>query len=723
MPVVAGTLSANATHAAVVAGDRIFCFDLMTGNDLWQSPPVPRAERYPLRFTPTLVLHRDVVLFAGGEFAANKNRSWKVGKDDTVSAISMQDGSLLWEAPHPLSGYASSEDLFAIGDVVWYGETTSGHAVGKITGRELYTGKVVAEFDPDIETYWFHHRCYRSKATEKYMLTSRTGVEFIDLADQTWSIHHWVRGACLYGVMPANGLLYAPQHPCACFLEAKMYGFNALAPEGMNRPKRPDRVEDAQHRLQKGTAYGEPHAEEVSNREESWPTYRHDSARSGNASTRISSSPEVAWKSSLGGRLSSPIIAGGKVFLAAIDQHTLHGLDAQSGKPLWKFSAGGRIDSPPTFWQGRLYFGSADGEVYCLRAADGKLMWRFRTAPSEMQHMSFGQIESVWPVHGSVLIEKGILYFVSGRSIFLDGGLRLFRLDPKSGELLSETLMNEFDPQQKKMVQDFARQHNMPVGLPDILSSDGRYVYMRSQPFELDGTRLPLEALPYAGNPERYSIPVTLNWDHAHLFCPSGFLDDSWWHRTYWVYGSRFIGGWAGYSQAGKVAPSGKILVFDDSRVYGFGRLPKYYRWTTPIEHHLFSAVKNPTELDPARRKELSQPPKNFQVLHHWSREIDIFARAMVLADGKLYVAGPNDLVDEPLMIRSIEKEEVQARMARQAAVYRGAEGSRLLVVNAEDGEKLSEIDLKDLPIFDGMAAAGGCLYLVTKQGGVICLK
>ena len=30
--------------------------------------------------------------------------------------------------------------------------------------------------------------------------------------------------------MPANGLIYAPQHPCACYLETKLYGFNALAP-------------------------------------------------------------------------------------------------------------------------------------------------------------------------------------------------------------------------------------------------------------------------------------------------------------------------------------------------------------------------------------------------------------------------------------------------------------------------------------------------------------
>jgi hypothetical protein len=81
------------------------------------------------------------------------------------------------------------------------------------------------------------------------------------------------------------------------------------------------------------------------------------------------------------------------------------------------------------------------------------------------------------------------------------------------------------------------------------------------------------------------------------LFCPSGFLDGSWWHRTYWVYGRSFAGGHGGYYQAGKFAPAGRILVFDDQSVYGFGRKPQYYRWTTPLEHQLFATDKQPPEL------------------------------------------------------------------------------------------------------------------------------
>ena len=35
----------------------------------------------------------------------------------------------------------------------------------------------------------------------------------------------------LYGVMPANGLVYAGPHDCACYPETKLYGLNAMVPK------------------------------------------------------------------------------------------------------------------------------------------------------------------------------------------------------------------------------------------------------------------------------------------------------------------------------------------------------------------------------------------------------------------------------------------------------------------------------------------------------------
>ena len=56
-----------------------------------------------------------------------------------------------------------------------------------------------------------------------------------------------------------------------------------------------------------------------------------------------------------------------------------------------------------------------------------------------------------------------------------------------------------------------------------------------------------------------------------------------------------------GYYQAGKFAPSGRILVFDEENVYGYGRKPQYLRWTTTLEHQLFATILMPTRLPQVR--------------------------------------------------------------------------------------------------------------------------
>ena len=35
------------------------------------------------------------------------------------------------------------------------------------------------------------------------------------------------------------------------------------------------------------------------------------------------------------------------------------------------------------------------------------------------------------------------------------------------------------------------------------------------------------------------------------------------------------------------------MLVFDKDKVYGFGRKPQYYKWTTILEHQLFASERN----------------------------------------------------------------------------------------------------------------------------------
>jgi outer membrane protein assembly factor BamB len=712
------SLAADDRRVLFHDGQKIQCLDRRTGQPLWASEPLPRKEGMRSSGGATLVLYEDVVLYSG-QVAVGKPRQ----RTTTMFALSLEDGNTLWQVPHhPCGHMGTPDDILVAGGLVWNGAVAQGSDSGIMTGRDLHTGQIKREFAPDVETHWFHHRCYRAKATDKYLLYSRTGIEFIDHAAEHWTCHHWVRGACHYGIMPCNGLIYAPQHPCACYIEAKLSGFTALAPPSPTAPVRRD-VPEAE-RLARGPAYGVRLSSRADDREsEDWPTFRHDAGRSGAVKTTVRPTDlKRTWTAKPGGTLSAPVVADGKIFVASTDTHSVRALDAATGKPVWSFTTGGRVDSPPTIWKGRALFGSADGHVYCLNAGDGTVMWRYRAAPEDRRMMVFEQIESVWPVHGSVLVQDDLLYCVAGRSMFVDGGLRLLRLDPRTGRKLSETILDDKDPDSGQNLQVHIQRLNMPVALPDILSSDGRYVYMRSLPFDLEGKR---KFVAY--------VPVNeQKGDDLHLFCPTGFLDDSLWHRTYWGFGRAWASGAGGYHQAGRVIPAGRPLVFDEEQVYGYGRLWQYYRWTTPLEFHLFAAKKQPeivkagTEQKAVRKAGKRVGSRRLPMTRFvpdWSDDITVQVNSMVLTDNALFVAGPPDLEDEEESVKTLLRAETQEKLAEQSAAFEGRRGALLVAVSRDDGEKLAAYRLSFVPRFDGLIAADGCLYVSTLGGEILCLS
>ena len=648
----------TATDGKVVAlidGPDIVCVDVSNGAETWRTA-FPQADSDKTAggiktqgnlWIGTMIVSDGVVVHAS---------------PGAVAGFSTKDGALLWEQPKRYIGHLwyAWKDVFVIDGLVWtWGEDLkrellAGSGARKqyslfpqsVKGYDVHTGELKRTVPlGSIFKSHHHHRCYRNKATVRYILASRRGTEYVDLKDGKHTVDNWVRGTCHLGMMPANGMQYAPPHPCACYGQEKLNGMNALAPAYADE----DDSGPGEPRLIRGPAANSPLGPDAD--PDDWPEFRHDGLRTGSVPTSVDPSIEPAWRVEAGRRVSPPTVVGGRLYVALVDERRVVCLDASDGKKLWEHASGGRIDSPPTYWKGRVIFGSADGSVNCLRATDGASAWRFVVASRQRFIGAFDQLESAWPVPGSVLVQNGIAYVCAGRTSQMDGGMRLYGLDAATGEVRHQTSLQG----PRYTVDGIEENFRLPEGaLPDILMGDGSVIVMRGLAFthELKRTK---------GGPD---------------FNPRGGLrDDTYFKRMPWTRGGEY----------------GRLLVRDKRSVYYVrmfdsleGLNPDVY-FTPGVKGYLLFA------------KGVESKSKT------WTKRIPARVRAMVQTDGHLFVAGPPDVVDPKDPLGSFE----------------GRKGGRLYAFASATGEKLAELDLPSPPVFNGIAAARGSVYIADEAGGI----
>lgn len=103
---------------------------------------------------------------------------------------------------------------------------------------------------------------------------------------------------------------------------------------------------------------------------------------------------ELRWGVELGAPITATAAIVGERVLAVGGDGRLHALRLDSGSPVWEFRPEKALlyesyeddprswdfyDSSPVVHDGRVYFGSGDGNVYALRLEDGQEIWRFST--------------------------------------------------------------------------------------------------------------------------------------------------------------------------------------------------------------------------------------------------------------------------------------------------------------------------------------------------------
>ncbi|MBT7161298.1 MAG: PQQ-binding-like beta-propeller repeat protein [Victivallales bacterium] len=642
--------------------------DLRTGRARWaKRAPQWRGQPMEYGWLPQAghCTYADGVLC----FEVSKFSDFREGS--MICAVSAKDGAFLWSHKFLPSGHYSQARVVYAKGLAW---VSNGR---KAEGLDLRTGEVRQTFKAGSG------HCFPPVATQRYFLAGE--MSFTDLTTGKTDTNRITKGACdrYAGFMPANGLTYVAPKWCVCWPMVK--GFVAMAPARSE----PVAAGPPAASFEQGPAHvapPEPGAVPTDYSAEDWPMYRHDPTRSGGTATATPPNLEIAWEVSLGSRPEShlledwrmnvlvkgpvtpPVVAGGKVFVARPEAHEVVAIDAATGGIVWRKTANGRIDTAPTAYGGLCLFGTRSGWVYCLRAEDGEQVWRRRAAPNEERIVAFGQVESPWPVPGSVLVSEGIAFFAAGRQYLADGGIRVMAVNPWTGAQIAEKTITDIAPD-----YHYYRAGGMEFDALDLLVREGDCVTL---------SRWKLNLKTGATEP-----------------CPkSGF--------GFYKTGTRSVaaprGSWTYNPRTARRQPTRAkmrpLVVFRDNVLIGVDdAMRQVFRRDFALEEgekfddewFNYRAVEVPKEgADLSRTKRLMRQTTWVSPVYT-DQAKGQSAQALTLAGGTVFVAGKK---------------------------------GGLRAFSASDGKLLAERDLPT-PVWDGMAAANQQLFVATLDGRVLCLR
>lgn len=105
-----------------------------------------------------------------------------------------------------------------------------------------------------------------------------------------------------------------------------------------------------------------------------WPLFRGNPSMTGVANARLAPSPKLAWTHEAGEAPASPVISGGRAFVAD-STGKVAALDLTSGTAVWTVTIAAGFEGAPSVAHGRLLLGDLEGVVHALDPATGKTLW------------------------------------------------------------------------------------------------------------------------------------------------------------------------------------------------------------------------------------------------------------------------------------------------------------------------------------------------------------
>ena len=418
-------------------------FDGRTGEILWTT-----KHRYP--DAPTVeAAARKGVYYLGLSTSTDERKSGPSvdpGKSMPTIAVDVKSGKVLWDRKLPTLGY-STPSLIVTDTHLWLTTHTGG--IGhRLDGGEAEPVQRTIDLE-DLDLWG----CNKVWMTENHLFCRLTA---IDVDQGKFRYTTAARSQCVEASVPAHGLVYNVSQSCGCysFLPANN-AVHCLDTTAWATPWKGAR-------LHRGTASAAP-AKAAD--PEDWPMFMRDNLRSNWSSTRLANEPQPRWTLELPaskapawiqtewqynevrtGPVTPVVLAEGVAVYALTDQHTVMAVNPDTGANLWRAHLDGAVDSPPTIHRGAVYVGTRSGTLYALNRDSGEVIWRFMAAPHPRAIAVHGQLESVWPLHGSINVYKDKLYFVAGRNAELDAGMFWYALNPVDGRV--ELQGRLYDPEE-----------------------------------------------------------------------------------------------------------------------------------------------------------------------------------------------------------------------------------------------------------------------------------
>lgn len=180
---------------------------------------------------------------------------------------------------------------------------------------------------------------------------------------------------------------------------------------------------------------------------EDWPMWRHNPQRTGTTDQALPAELHLQWvrqnpplkPAFRNSRLQfdkgyEPIVVGKTLYFGSSHNDSVTALDTETGNVQWRFFTEGPVRFAPAATNGKIYVGSDDGCLYCLDGATGKMLWKFRAAPSQRKILGNGRMISVWPVRGGPVTQDGKVYFAAG--VWPMEGVFVYALDAETGKVV-----------------------------------------------------------------------------------------------------------------------------------------------------------------------------------------------------------------------------------------------------------------------------------------------